>query len=79
MTVSPLYTATPWAPRPIEPGGVPGSRITMTAFSVEPKPSSTWTPKRRENSSMSLSLASLPKATRSGLSASSSRSGVARI
>ncbi|COW79732.1 Uncharacterised protein [Mycobacterium tuberculosis] len=51
----------------------------MTAFSVEPKPSSTWTPKRRENSSMSLSLASLPKATRSGLSASSSRSGVARI
>ncbi|SLJ82391.1 Uncharacterised protein [Mycobacteroides abscessus subsp. abscessus] len=51
----------------------------MMASSVEPKPSHTVQPNRRENSAMSRSVASLPKATRSGLSASSGRSSVARM
>ena len=57
---------------------MPGARVMMIASSVEPKPSITSLSKRRANSSMSRSLASLPNATRSGLSASSGRSGVAR-
>ena len=60
---------------PREPFGVPGSRVMMTAFSVEPKPSHTSVSNRRPNSSMSRSLASLPNATRSGLSASSGSFG----
>ena len=40
----------------------------MTAFSVDPKPSHTVQSNRRPNSSMSRSLASLPNATRNGLS-----------
>lgn len=69
LTVDELYTATfGKPPRPMEPCGVPGSRVMMIASSVEPKPSQTVQPKRRENSSMSRSVASLPKATRRGLS-----------
>ena len=47
---------------------MPGSRVMMTAFSVEPKPSHTVQSNRRWNSSISRSLASLPNAMRSGLS-----------
>jgi hypothetical protein len=47
---------------------VPGSRVMMIASSVDPNPSNTVQPKRRENSSMSRSVASLPYATRCGLS-----------
>ena len=42
-------TATPSSGRPSDPGGVPGTRVTTTAFSVEPKPSTTVHPNRREN------------------------------
>ncbi len=52
-------------------------RVMITAVSVDPKPSQTVHPNRRPNSAMSRSDASLPNATRSGLSASSGRSGVA--
>jgi hypothetical protein len=64
---------------PSEPGGVPSTREMITAFSVEPKPSRTSQPNRVANAAMSFSLASLPNASRSGLSASSSRSGVERM
>ena len=57
---------------------MPSTREMITAFSVEPNPSYTRHPKRSENAAMSFSLASLPNAIRSGLSASSARSGVAR-
>ncbi|CNI01272.1 Uncharacterised protein [Mycobacterium tuberculosis] len=68
---------TPGKPRPSDPGGQPSSRVMMIAPSVEPKPSHTMQSKRRLNAAMSRSLASLPKATRNGLSWSSGRSGVA--
>ncbi len=71
-------TATPGNGWPSEPGGVPSTRLTMTAFSVEPKPSTTTHPNRRANSWVSRSPASLPNTIRSGLSASSGSSGVAR-
>ncbi len=57
---------------------MPSSRVMITASSVDPKPSITLHPKRRANSSMSRSLASLPNATRNVLSASSGCSGVAK-
>ena len=63
-------------PLPIDPGGHPSSRITTTANSLDPKLSTTRQPNRRANSSTSRSVASLPKAARSVLSASSGFSAV---
>ncbi len=71
--------ATPGKPLPIEPGGQSSGRVMITAVSVEPKPSHTVQPNRRPNSSMSRSAASLPNATRNGLSWSSGCSAVARM
>jgi len=37
VIVSELYTATPGYPLPMDPAGVPSSRVTITANSLDPK------------------------------------------
>ena len=69
----------PSPPRPSAPGGMSGVRCTTAPPSVDPYESMTGTPKRREKRSMSRSAPSFPNTRRSELSASSGRSGVARM
>ena len=73
------YTATPGNGSPMDSSGEFSVRVMMIASSVEPYASLTVQPKRSAKAGMSLAAASLPKATRRVVSASSGRGGVSRM